>query len=324
MTVQKNKWVIFFKQHWIAFVPYIVLFILTAIMAIINPRTLSMRFLANKSDALFSLILVSIGQTFVLISGGFDLSVGGVICVTNSLLALNMGNSPGGIIFWSFVCIIIGVCIGVFNGIIVGKAKMQPFIVTLATQSICYGTALLILKVDGGKVDPAFMKILMYRFGGIPLTMILTVLLICIWLYIKHTPSGLALYAVGSNEKAAHLNSINVLKTKIMAYGLSGLFAALAGIYRTAHMASGSPTAGSSFVMTSIVAAVIGGTAITGGIGGIAGTIAGAYLLRSITDLLVFLKVSASWTSLVQGILLVAAVALTSYAKLRRSSEVAQ
>jgi ribose transport system permease protein len=211
-----------------------------------------------------------------------------------------------------------------FNGFVIEKAKMQPFIVTLATQSVCYGTALLILKVDGGKVDPAFMKILMYRFGGVPLTMILTVLLICAWLYMKRTPLGLSLYAVGSNEKAAHLNSINILKTKILAYGLSGLFAGIAGVYRTAHMASGSPTAGSSFVMTSIVAAVIGGTAITGGIGGIVGTIAGTYLLRSITDLLVFLRVSASWTSLVQGILLVVAVALTSYAKLRRNNEVAQ
>jgi ribose transport system permease protein len=129
---------------------------------------------------------------------------------------------------------------------------------------------------------------------------------------------------VGSNEKAAHLNGINVFRTKILAYGLSGLFAALAGIYRTAHVASGSPTAGASFVMTSIAAAVIGGTAITGGIGGVVGGIVGAYILRGITDLLVFLRVSSYWTSLVQGVLLVVAVALTSYAKLRRSSEVAQ
>lgn len=293
-------------------------------MAVINPRTLSLRFIANKSDAIFSLLLVSIGQTFVLISGGFDLSVGGVICVTNSLLALKMGEAAGGILLWSFICIVIGAGIGVFNGFVIEKAKMQPFIVTLATQSACYGTALLILRVDGGRVPPAFIGVLMYRFGGIPLTMFLMVLLIVLWLYFKRTPLGLSLYAIGSNEKAAHLNSINVIKTKMIAYGLSGLFAAFAGIYRTAHMVSGSPTAGASFVMTSIVAAVIGGTAITGGIGGVVGTIAGAYVLRNITDMLVFLRVPASWTSLAQGVLLVVAVALTSYAKLRRNSGVAQ
>jgi ribose transport system permease protein len=312
------------KKNWIVLVPYLVLIILTVIMAVINPRTLSGRFLANKSDAAFSLVLVAIGQTFVLLSGGFDLSVGGVICVTNSLLAVNMGTTPGSILLWIFICVLIGTGIGVFNGFVIVKTKMQPFIATLATQSVCFGAALLILKVDGGDISRDFIGVVMRRFAGVPLSAVLTVLLILLWLYVKRTSLGLSLYAVGSNEKAAHLNSINVLRTKIIAYGLSGFFAALAGIYRTAHVASGSPTAGSAFIMTSIAAAVIGGTAISGGIGGIAGTVIGAYILRGITDLLVFLRVSSYWTSLVQGVLLVVAVALTSYAKLRRSNEVAQ
>jgi ribose transport system permease protein len=312
------------KKNWIILVPYLVLIILTVIMAVINPRTLSGRFLANKSDAAFSLILVAIGQTFVLLSGGFDLSVGGVICVTNSLLAVNMGTHPASLLSWTFICMLIGAGIGVFNGVVIVKTKMQPFIATLATQSVCFGAALLILKVDGGDVSRDFIGVVMRRFAGVPLSAILTVVLILLWLYVKRTPFGLSLYAVGSNEKAAHLNSINVFRTKIIAYGLSGLFAALAGIYRTAHVASGSPTAGAAFVMTSIAGAVIGGTAIGGGIGGIAGTVIGAYILRGITDLLVFLRVSSYWTSLVQGVLLVVAVALTSYVKLRRSNEVAQ
>jgi ribose transport system permease protein len=313
-----------FTKNWIVLVPYIVLIILTVIMAVINPRTLSGRFLANKSDAAFSLVLVAIGQTFVLLSGGFDLSVGGVVCVTNSLLAVHMGTTADSILLWTFICILIGTGIGMFNGFVIVKAKMQPFIATLATQSVCFGAALLILKIDGGEISPGFLSIVMRRFAGIPLSALLTIFLILLWLYIKRTSFGLSLYAVGSNEKAAHLNSINVFRTKILAYGLSGLFAALAGIYRTAHVASGSPTAGAAFVMTSIAGAVIGGTAISGGIGGIVGSIIGAYILRGITDLLVFLRVSSYWTSLVQGVLLVVAVALTSYAKLRKNNEVAQ
>ncbi|MDR2662107.1 MAG: ABC transporter permease [Treponema sp.] len=322
--IRKNSLQEALKKNWISLVPYVVLLVLTVIMAVINPRTLSMRFIANKCDAAFSLVLVSIGQTLVLLSGGFDLSVGGVICVTNSLLAVNMGGGPGSIFLWCVICAALGTVIGLFNGFVIAKAQMQPFIVTLATQSVCYGAALLILKVDGGNIDPRFIGLLISRIFGVPLSLILTALLILLWLYVKRTGFGLALYAVGSNEKAAHLNSINVFRTKLLAYGLSGLFAALVGIYRTAHVASGSPTAGASFVITSIVAAVLGGTAISGGVGGIAGTVAGAFILRAITDLLVFLKVSAYWTSLVQGALLVAAVALTSYAKLRRTSEVAQ
>jgi ribose transport system permease protein len=313
-----------FKKNWIILVPYFVLIILTVIMAVINPRTLSGRFLANKSDAAFSLILVAIGQTFVLLSGGFDLSVGGVICVTNSLLAVNMGTTPASLLLWTFICMLIGTGIGLFNGFVIVKTKMQPFIATLATQSVCFGSALLILKVDGGDISRDFISVVMRRFAGVPLSAILTVILILLWLYVKRTSFGLSLYAVGSNEKAAHLNSINVFRTKVIAYGLSGLFASLAGIYRTAHVASGSPTAGAAFIMTSIAGAVIGGTAISGGIGGVVGTVVGAYILRGITDLLVFLRVSSYWTSLVQGVLLVVAVALTSYAKLRRSNEVAQ
>jgi ribose transport system permease protein len=323
-VIRKNGLREALEKNWISLVPYIVLIVLTLIMAVINPRTLSMRFIANKCDAAFSLVLVSIGQTFVLLSGGFDLSVGGVICVTNSLLAVNMGGGPGSIFLWCLICALIGTAIGTFNGFVIAKAKMQPFIVTLATQSVCYGVALLILKVDGGNIDPGFIGLLISRIFGVPLSLILTAILILLWLYVKRTNFGLALYAVGSNEKAAHLNSINVFRTKLFAYGLSGLFAALVGIYRTAHVASGSPTAGASFVITSIVAAVLGGTAISGGVGGIAGSVVGAFILRAITDLLVFLKVSAYWTSLVQGALLVVAVALTSYAKLRRTSEVAQ
>lgn len=319
-----NKFLESFKKNWIIWVPYFVLIILTIIMGFINPRTLSGRFLANKSDSAFSLVLVAIGQTFVLLSGGFDLSVGGVVCVTNSLMAVYMGNNPGSILLWTFICLCIGLGIGIFNGFVIVKANMQPFIATLATQSACYGAALLILKVDGGAVSPSFINFVMYRFGGVPLSAILTVVLILLWFYVRRTPFGFSLYAVGSNEKAAHLNSINVFQTKVLAYGLSGLFAAFAGIYRTAHVASGSPTAGAAFVMTSIAGAVIGGTAITGGVGGLVGSIVGAYILRAITDLLVFLRVSSYWTSLVQGVLLVVAVALTSYAKLRRNNEVAQ
>lgn len=111
---------------------------------------------------------------------------------------------------------------------------------------------------------------------------------------------------------------MNVLKTTVVAYATSGGFAALSGLVRTAVVASGSPTAGGDFVMTSISAAVIGGTALTGGVGGIVGTIVGAFVLRYISDLLVFMEVSSYWSSLVQGIILILAVALSAYGTVRR------
>ncbi len=309
------------KIKWTVFVPYIMLALIMGLTAIIHPGTLSLEWLANKSDSAFSLILVAIGQTFVLLTGGFDLSVGGVICVTNSLLAAYMGDTTGNILLFILIAMLIGASVGALNGFIVEKAKIQPFIVTFATSLILYGVALLILEIDGGVVAPNFIKVLLYRLGNVPFSMLMIVLLILLWIYLKRTKIGMALYAIGSNEKAAHLNGISVMKTKLIAYGLSGLFAALAGIFRTAQVASGSPTAGANFVMPSIAAAVIGGTSISGGEGGIVGSIIGVFIIRGITDLLVFMKVSSYWTSLVQGLLLLLAVAITSYAKLHKKGD---
>ena len=108
------------------FVPYIIFILITFITAAINSNTLSMRWMANKSDAAFSLVLVATGQTFALLSGGFDLSVGGVVSVTNSLLASRMGETAGSIIFWVIICIIIGFGIGALNGFIIEKTKIAP------------------------------------------------------------------------------------------------------------------------------------------------------------------------------------------------------
>jgi ribose transport system permease protein len=303
----------FLKENWIALIPYIMLMIVIVVMGILNSNTLSFHYMANKCDAAFSLILCAAGQTLVLLTGGFDLSVGGVICITNSLAASKMQDNPGSIIFWVIICILVGAGIGVLNGYVIEKTKLQPFIVTLATQYICYGVALFILKIDGGNVPAGYINVLLHRFGSVPLSMILVVALIVAWLFFKNTKAGLSIYAVGSNESAARLNGISVMHTKVLAYGLSGLFAALSGLFRTAQVASGSPTAGADFVMISISAAVIGGTALTGGAGGMIGTVVGAVLLRTIGDLLVFMKVSSYWSSLVQGVLLILAVAASAY-----------
>lgn len=303
----------FIKENWIAMIPYVMFVIMIIVMGALNSNTLSIRYIANKSDAALSLILVAAGQTLVLLTGGFDLSVGGVICITNCLVASRMQNSVGSMLIWAVICLAVGVGIGALNGFVIEKTKMQPFIVTLATQYVCYGIALLIMKVDGGNVPAAYISTLLHRFGPLPLSMFIIAALALVWMFFKNTKKGFSIYAIGSNESAARLNGISIMKTKILAYGLSGAFAALAGLFRTAQVASGSPTAGADFVMISISAAVIGGTALSGGSGGMIGTIVGALVLRTIGDLLVFMKVSSYWSSLVQGVLLILAVAASAY-----------
>ena len=234
----------FIKENWIAMIPYVMFVIMIIVMGALNSNTLSIRYIANKSDAALSLILVAAGQTLVLLTGGFDLSVGGVICITNCLAASRMQNSVGSMLIWAVICLAVGVGIGALNGFVIEKTKMQPFIVTLATQYVCYGIALLIMKVDGGNVPAAYISTLLHRFGPLPLSMFIIAALALVWMFFKNTKKGFSIYAIGSNESAARLNGISIMKTKILAYGLSGAFAALAGLFRTAQVASGSPTAG--------------------------------------------------------------------------------
>ena len=143
-------------DNWIALIPYVMLILIIVIMGCLNSNTFSARYFANKCDSAFTLVLVAIGQTFVLLTGGFDLSVGGIICITNCITVTQMHDTLGSILLWCTISLLIGIGIGCFNGYIIEKTKLQPFIVTLATQSICLGAALLILKVDGGIVPSIY------------------------------------------------------------------------------------------------------------------------------------------------------------------------
>lgn len=318
MKHKKSAAAQFLADNWIKIVPYAMLILIVVVMANLNANTLSLRYISNKFENSFTLILAAVGQTFVLITGGFDLSVGGVICITNCLSAVYMQNNPVSIFMWIGICLAVGLFVGIINGLAIEKTGLQPFIVTLATQSITMGVALLILKVNGGSSPEAFSDALMYRLGGFSLAMLLTLFIIIIWRYFKGTKTCMNIYAIGSNERNARLNGVNVLKTRVTAYAISGGFAAMAGLFRTAVIGSGSPTAGADFVMNSISGAVIGGTSLTGGVGGIVGSAVGAMVLRYIQDLLTFLSVSSYWTNLVQGAILIFAVALSAYGVIRK------
>lgn len=309
------------KVSWVVLIPYVVLVVLYAVMIILQPKLLNLGWLGLKTTDALALILVSIAQTIVLLQGGIDLSVGGIVCVTNSLAALYMQDSIQSILLISVAVLTLGAAIGFLNGLTISKTRLQPFIVTLASWSVWGGVAIWILPIDGGTPPRSFVTSLTARPGGIAVSLIVILAFILWWLYFRKTRFGVALYAVGSSEKAAHLNGINVDRTKIKVYALSGLLAAAAGLYRTAQVASGSPLAGNSFIMASIVAAVIGGTSLAGGRGGVVGSIVGAMVLKLITDVLVFIGVSTYWSTLCQGLLLILAVIASSLGSMTRQKE---
>lgn len=301
------------KIQWNYVIPYLVLIVLVAVMGALKPATLSLYYVGIKCDLSLPLIFIAVGQTLVVISMGMDLSVGGIMSISTCILATVSQTSLVGAIA---LVLLLGIATGCLNGFLIWKFHLQPFIATLGTWTILDGGALWILKSDGGYIPPDFTSFLIARVGGVPVSLFFIVVIILLWLLLKNTPFGYSIYAIGSNERAAYFNGINVGKNKMMIYAISGLCAAMGGIIYAGINGTGSPTVGESNIMMSVAAAVIGGTSLAGGRGGVAGTIIGVFILKIISDILVFAGVTSYYTSLCQGLLLIISVAIGSISTL--------
>jgi ribose transport system permease protein len=293
-------------------IPYIVLLILAVILVFLQPKLLSFNWLSIKSNAAFTLVLVAIGQMIVILTGGMDLSIGGIVSLASAITATSMSGSGSSIVFWSLVVLVIGILIGAINGMIIVYLKIQPFIATLATWSIVGGAALVILPTDGGTVPEQLNHALTGSLGTVPNTLLYIVILLVMWGYFKKTKMGKQIYSVGSNEHAAYLNGTNVKIVKIFVYSLSGLFGALGGLYLSAYTGTGSPTIGNNYILMSVTAVILGGVNLSGGRGSMLGSVVGVFILLFINDLLLFSGVSTYYTSLFQGFLLIATVTVSS------------
>ena len=320
-----NKLTTLAKKNIDQIIPYLMLAIVLALIGIFRPGIFSGSWLANKIDGTLVLILASMGQALVMLMWGTDLSIAGIICLTNSLSAIMMPNTVPGILGTVALMCIFGIVAGLINGLIIVKFNLQAFIVTLATWKIYDGFALWALPVDGGNTAEKYVSFMMQRIGGVPLSAVVIVLLVVMWAWLRRTRFGISLFAIGKNPTSAYCSGINVNWVKIRVYAFSGLFAALAGTYRTAYVNSGSPTAGDSYVLLTCCAAVLGGVNAATGRGSLVGTIIGAFVLQLLSDLLTFVGLSSYWTSLIQGALLIVVVGVTSVINIirkKRSLEV--
>lgn len=314
--MKKIKESVFWKSP--AKVSIILFIILEIITFCLQPNLLTLSWISLKAESAITLLFAAVGETFVLLIGGIDLSIAGIISITSSVAAVYMQDNWGAVLLVSTLCLLIGIGVGFFNGFVIQKFRIQPFIVTFATWYICGGIAYLVLPRDGGDVPQRFVSTLTYRFGGkFSVALIIIIVCLALWTWFKRTKLGISLYAVGNNAHAASLNGINVKKVNYFAYVSSGLFAAMCGLYRVAVTATGSPTAGESFFNQAIAAAVIGGTLLTGGVGGQYGTVIGVLVFKAINDLLVFAGASSYWSTLFQGTLLIFAVLISTISEIR-------
>lgn len=263
----------------------------------------------NMLNAATPLALAAAGQTLIILIGGFDLSVAGVIALSNVVLAVNPIEGPGGALLSLLMVMGIGLAVGIVNGVLVAYLRIQAIAATLGTMIVCQGIALLILDAPGGWVaDWMVYELTGVLFGTIPVATLILLAVAGAWLALKNTRFGAALYAVGEDETAAALSGINTRLVKFKAFCLAGICYGMAGYMLSVQASTGDPNAGEPLLLLSFAAVAIGGTAFGGGRGGVIGSIFGALVLTLMQRMLFAFGVSSFYTGLFQAVVMVIAV----------------
>jgi ribose transport system permease protein len=256
------------------------------------------------------LALAAIGQSIVVLTRGIDLSVGGIIDLTNALAAVTMTGSLVSMVGWTLAILAVGAFLGLINGLLVAVGRLQPILVTLATLSIYQGLAIRVLPQPGGAIPEAFSAV--FANPNWPLSLLYVALLVLGWRAFRRMTLGVAIFAIGNDEQAAAANGINVRRTKVAAYVLGGTFSAAAGLFLAASTTAGDATTGNSYTLTSIVAVVLGGVSLFGGRGSAVGGIAGAFITSMIVNILFFSQIDPLYQNFYEGLFLVIAVTVAA------------
>jgi ribose/xylose/arabinose/galactoside ABC-type transport system permease subunit len=256
-------------------------------------------------------------QTMVILLGGIDLSAGSVVSLANAICATTMQESRYGFLLGTILAVLSGIVVGGMNGVLIAKGRLQAIVVTLATQSLIAGFALAILPVPGGFVHETFGRFIggsLQGFRFIPFV-IGIVLIIMMWLVLNRTRYGRNVMATGGNEDAAYNSGVNTTRIKIVTFTLCGLLSALAGIFIAARIRTGDPLIGIRFTENSIAVTVLGGTSLSGGRGGIVGTVAGVFILIIINNILNLIGIPSFYQYIALGIILIMALTLSAVKK---------
>lgn len=300
----------YFKENMGIIIAFLVLYLFLAINPVTSKSFLTERNMFNVLRQISTNLYLACGMTMVIILGGIDLSVGSIIALSGCVAAAGVARYELSIPISLLLGLLIGVAFGMFNGFVIAKTTIPPFIVTLATMNIAKGFAYV---YTGGSpvrvVSKEWQFVGAGYIGKIPTpVVILLVVLIITGILINNTKFGRHMYAVGGNVQAAQFSGISVATVKFWIYSYSGLMAGLAGIVLASRMYSGQPTAGSGAEMDAIAAVVVGGTSMSGGSGKIGGTIIGALIIGFLNNGLNLMNVNSFWQYVVKGVVILLAV----------------
>lgn len=289
----------------------IALAVLVLIVCIISPEFRSLHNILSllRQSAINGII--AFGMTCVILTGGIDLSVGSILCLS-SLLCADMIKS-GIPVFWAMsAALLIGLTQGSINGLMIVKGKLQPFIATLVSMTAYRGIAMIFS--NGRPISNLGKSTLLYNLGkgsflGIPIPVLLFALLFAIfYILLKHTVFGRQIYATGSNSKAALLAGISVDKVRFIVYGISGFTSALTGLILVSRLSSAQPTMGTGFELDAIAAVALGGTSMSGGRGKILGTLTGVLIIATLNNSMNILGISSYYQQVAKAVVILLAV----------------
>jgi erythritol transport system permease protein len=308
---------------------FIALIAVTLFFALMAPNFVSVANAIIISKHVAINAILAIGMTYVILTGGIDLSVGSIVGLTGmvagGLLAHGIQLPMLGIVIYPNVvevvgiALLVGTAIGAINGLLVTKLGVAPFIATLGTLYVARGAALLLSGGSTfsnlvGKEDLGNQGYPIIGSGnvlGIPVSVLILIVLALVAAYVaQRTPFGRKVYAVGGNERAAALSGVRVDRIKIAVYMISGFCAAVVGLIVSSQLVASHPASGETFELNAIAAAVLGGTSLSGGRGLIGGTIIGAFVIGVLSDGLVMMGVSEFWQMVIKGLVIIAAVVL--------------
>jgi len=262
-------------------------------------------------DAL-PLAFAAMAQSVVIISGGIDLSVGSLISLVNVVAAKYMVHmSLREALGFAALLLVGSAAAGAFTGSLIVLSRVPDIVVTLAMLFVWAGVALQVLQIPGGGAPLPYLQLGTGHWWSQWIPSGLVILLLgfaLLWLPLRWARPGLAVYSVGSNRNAAYLSGVSVSRTRIFAYALGGLFAGLAGLALTSTAGIGDPNAGQYYTLNSVAAAVLGGVSLVGGVGGLVGPIAAAFVVTLVKTMLILKGVDQNWAQVIQGTLIIVVV----------------
>lgn len=302
---QRPDW----RPFVIAAIPCVILIALIAWLAVLQPASFDSKQIPIILGAALVPALLAVGQSLVMLTGGIDLSVGGLLSLISVLVATKISGN-GDIAAMVPLLLLAGAFAGLLNGLAIVYLRLQPFIVTLATWFIWAGVALYVLKSPGGVVAPDLTKFFTSQVLGIDVPVLITILAVVLGFLFLRSRWGVFVRAVGSDEDAAVKSGVRPSRVLLAVYTVSGLVTALAAVVLASQNGSGDPTVGAGYVLPAVAAAVIGGTSLLGGRGTLVGGVIGALVLTYVSKVTVAVELEPSWGMIFVGALLVGALSL--------------